>query len=222
MLTETPHCKPNTEWAYSSLGFCFLGEIIHRISGMRAEDFIIENIVKPLGMNDTFYNLPEGVFGRVCVNTEWDIPKIEDEGEKENHLWSKLPKTGWGMYSTLSDLNIFNQMMLNNGKFKDTRIIGRKSVENLTHPHFNGQNLRNYCWGADELHDCGLGFEVMNYKPFNQMTVGTYGHEGAGVSWSYIDPKEEFIASMFLPYYNGEFNFIPIHRTKYVVWGGII
>jgi CubicO group peptidase (beta-lactamase class C family) len=113
-------------------------------------------------------------------------------------------------------------MMHSGGKFNGERIIGRKSVENLIHPHLNGQNLRNYCWGADEVHDCGLGFEVMNYKPFNQMSVGTYGHEGAGVSWSYVDPKENFIASMFLPYHNGQFNIIPVHRTKYVVWSGLL
>jgi hypothetical protein len=33
---------------------------------------------------------------------------------------------------------------------------------------------------------------------------------------------KDFTAPMFLPYCNGEFNFIPIHRTKYVVWGGMI
>ena len=222
MLTQPPHCKPNTQWAYSSFGFCFLGEIIHRISGMSAEDFIMENIVKPLGMKDTFYDVPEESFGRICVSNEHDIPTTKEEREGEGDVWSKLPRTGWGLYSTLDDLNIFSRMMHNNGAFNGARIIGRKSVENIIYPHLSGQNLRNYCWGADELHDCGLGFEVMNNKPFNQMTIGTYGHEGAGVCWSYVDPKEDFIASMFLPYYNGVFNMIPIHRTKYVVWGGLV
>jgi CubicO group peptidase (beta-lactamase class C family) len=62
----------------------------------------------------------------------------------------------------------------------------------------------------------------MSGKQVNHMSPGTYGHEGAGVSWSYVDPKEDFIASMFLPYYNGEFNLIPIHRTKYIIWSGLV
>jgi CubicO group peptidase (beta-lactamase class C family) len=222
MLTQPPHCEPNTQWAYSSRGFCFLGEIVSRISGKPFEEFVIENIVKPLGMKDTFYDLPEGFIDRVVVNVEGDVPWTKEERARENSVWAKLPRAGWGLYSTLSDLNIFSQMMNNNGIYKGARIIGRKSVENIIHPHLNGQNLRNYCWGADELHDCGLGFEVMNNKPFNQMTTGTYGHEGAGVSWSYVDPKEDFIASMFLPYYKGQFNIIPIHRTKYVIWSGLV
>jgi len=224
MLTQAFHCKPNTQWTYSSFGFCFLGEIIKRISGKTAEDFIIENIAKPLGMKDTFYDVPEELFGRVCVTNEHDILGTKEERERleREDAWSKLPRTGWGLHSTLGDLNIFSQMMHNNGSLNGARIIGRKSVENIIFPHLNGQNLRNYCWGADDLHDCGLGFEVINNKPFNQMTTGTYGHEGAGVCWSYVDPKEDFIASMFLPYYNGQFNMIPIHRTKYIVWGGLV
>jgi len=222
MLTQPPHCPVNTQWAYSSFGFCFLGEIIKRITGSSAENFILENITMPLGMNDTHYDLPKEKLERYCVCCEWEIPDNDNNDENKNDPWFLLPGTGWGLKSTLGDLNIFNQMMHNGGKHNGVRIIGRKSVENIVLPHLNGQNMRNYCWGADELHDCGLGFEVMNNKPFNQMTVGTYGHEGSGVCWSYVDPKEDFIASMFLPYYNGEFNIIPIHRTKYIVWGGLI
>ncbi|MDR1689648.1 MAG: beta-lactamase family protein [Clostridiales bacterium] len=229
-LTKPPFCKPNTQWAYSTMGFAYLGEIISRISGKTAEDFITENIAEPLGMTDTFFEVPEDKAGRVIVNTEWALPRTKAENEKRTAKHHEkleykdfhIPATGGGIYSSLNDLNIFSQMMHSGGKFNGVRIIGRKSVENLIHPHLNGQNLRNYCWGADEVHDCGLGFEVMNYKPFNQMSVGTYGHEGAGVSWSYVDPKENFIASMFLPYYNGQFNIIPIHRTKYVVWSGLL
>ncbi|MDR0293273.1 MAG: beta-lactamase family protein [Oscillospiraceae bacterium] len=222
MLTQPPHCKPNTEWAYSSYCFCMLGEIIQRISGKKLEDFVMENIVTPLHMKDTFYELPEELFDRVCVTTEWEIPR--KRSNKEENIWDKVPPGGWGICSTPADLSLFGQMLLNNGSLNGTRIIGRKSVENLVHPHLKNSNFRNYCWGADEIqnHHCGLGFEVMADKPFNQMSEGTYGHEGSGVSWFYVDPKEEFIASVFMPYYEGNFNLIPIHRTKYVIWAGLI
>ncbi len=228
MLTRPFHCPPNTEWVYSSSCFNILGEIIKRISGKEAEDYIMENIVNPLGMTDTYFEVPKEKFDCMIVNTEWSVP-IEKKDKKEpdwlkdvKHKNFHLPKTGGGIYSTLADINTFNQMLHNGGKWNNVRIISRKSIENMTHPHLNGQNMYNHCWGANELHDCGLGFEVMNYKPFHQMTIGTYGHEGAGVSWSYVDPKEDFIASVFLPFKNGEFNMTPIHRSKYILWGGIV
>ena len=230
MLTQPFHCKPNTQWIYSSPCFCILGEVVKRISGMAFETYVMENIVKPLGLKDTFYDIPKDKLERVIVACEHEIPDHdEDESEsdeKSSHgddkHWALLPRAGWGLYSTLADQNIFSQMLLNNGFFNNQRIIGRKSVENLTHAHLYHDNFRNYCWGADKVHEFGLGFEVMSKKQTNHMTPGTYGHEGAGVCWNYADPKENFIAGMFLPYHNGEFNIKPIHRSKYIIWSGLI
>ncbi len=220
LLTQQPRRKPNEEWIYSSHCFCILGEIIQRISGKQLGEFVKENILNPLGMNETFYDLPDEVFGRVCVTNEHEVPT--PAAERKSGPWSLLPQGGWGISSTLADINKFGRMLLNNGSLDGVRIVGRKSVENMSWSHLKHDNLRNYCWGADEVHYCGLGFEVMTNKPFNHMTEGTFGHEGAGVCWLYIDPKEDFVANVFMPYYSGQFNLIPIHNTKYVIWSGLL
>lgn len=46
--------EPGKEWRYSSTGFTILSEIITRVSGVFAEKYIIDNIAKPLGMDNTF------------------------------------------------------------------------------------------------------------------------------------------------------------------------
>lgn len=243
-LTEAPHCPPNKEWAYSTRCFSLLGEIIQRITGQRAEDYIIENIAIPLRLTDTFFDVPESQYDRMIVSCDWQIPLSSDERHRRRLEWIekeqgadsisamfmkkydmrdlKIPQTGGGLHSSLKDLTTYGEMMLNNGILGGKRIISRKSLENITHSHLDGQNIPNFCWGADEIHNCGLGMEVMTGKPFHQMTEGTFGHEGAGVSWLYVDPKEEFVAAVFLPYYHGEFNIIPIHNSKYIIWGGLI
>lgn len=215
-LTGNPHKQPNTEWAYSSRCFWFLGIIIQRITGMTFEDYVMKNIVQPLGMEDTYFYVPEEKWDRVVIQTERGIPSHP----RENKIY--IPKSGGGLYSTVSDLFLFNSMLHNGGTLNNVRIIGRKSVENLVHNHLENSGLRNYCWGADEEAMHGLGFEVMGIRPFHNMSIGTYGHEGAGVSWTYVDPKEDFIASVFFPYYLGEFNMKAIHRSKYIIWGGIV
>jgi len=224
MLTQPFHCKPNTQWVYSSFGFCILGEIVKRISGKPLEDFVMENIVTPLGMSDTFYEVPKDKIDRVIICCEHEIPDNDYEPEGDDKHWALLPHGGWGLHSTLADLNVFSQMLLNNGFFNNQRIIGRKSVENLTHNHLYYNNIANYCWGngGENPHETGLGFEVWSKKQYNQISPGMFGHEGAGVCWNYADPKENFIAGMFLPYVNGEFNIKPIHRSKYVIWSGLI
>jgi len=44
---------PGDQFAYSNLGYIVLGYLLERISGQSYEEFIRENIFKPLGMNDS-------------------------------------------------------------------------------------------------------------------------------------------------------------------------
>ncbi len=45
--------QPGEQWAYTSLGYMVLGYLIERISGQTYEQFVQQNIFKPLGMNDS-------------------------------------------------------------------------------------------------------------------------------------------------------------------------
>jgi CubicO group peptidase (beta-lactamase class C family) len=62
--------KSGKEWRYSSIGFVILGEIIKRVSKMGYEKFIDENILKPLGMEDTYFNVPDEKVKRVSFTDE--------------------------------------------------------------------------------------------------------------------------------------------------------
>src|SRR6476646_6386642 len=41
------------QWAYTNLGYIVLGYLLEKISGESYEDFVRQNIFKPLGMNDS-------------------------------------------------------------------------------------------------------------------------------------------------------------------------
>ncbi|HEX5625453.1 MAG TPA: serine hydrolase domain-containing protein [Saprospiraceae bacterium] len=41
---------PNEKFAYSNLGYVLLGQLIEKASGLRYEEYIRENIIKPLGL----------------------------------------------------------------------------------------------------------------------------------------------------------------------------
>jgi len=45
--------QPGEQWAYTNLGYIVLGYLLERISGQTYEEFVQENIFKPLGMNDS-------------------------------------------------------------------------------------------------------------------------------------------------------------------------
>jgi CubicO group peptidase (beta-lactamase class C family) len=48
--------SPGTRWSYSNLGYVFLGQIIQRLSGDDFEVYIDKNILKPLGMNNSYFD----------------------------------------------------------------------------------------------------------------------------------------------------------------------
>jgi len=47
---------PGTHWSYSNLGYVFLGQIIERLSGDDFEVYIDKNILKPLGMTESYFD----------------------------------------------------------------------------------------------------------------------------------------------------------------------
>jgi CubicO group peptidase (beta-lactamase class C family) len=48
---------PGNRWSYSNLGYVFLGQIIERISGDDFEVYIDKNILKPLGMTSSYFDV---------------------------------------------------------------------------------------------------------------------------------------------------------------------
>lgn len=48
--------KPGTRWSYSNLGYVFLGQIIERLTGDDFEVYIDKNILKPLGMSESYFD----------------------------------------------------------------------------------------------------------------------------------------------------------------------
>jgi CubicO group peptidase (beta-lactamase class C family) len=47
---------PGSRWSYSNLGYVFLGQIIERLSGDDYEVYIDKNILKPLGMTQSYFD----------------------------------------------------------------------------------------------------------------------------------------------------------------------
>jgi CubicO group peptidase (beta-lactamase class C family) len=48
---------PGSRWSYSNLGYVFLGQIIERLSGDDFEVYLDKNILKPLDMRDSYFDV---------------------------------------------------------------------------------------------------------------------------------------------------------------------
>jgi hypothetical protein len=53
---EPPEFEPGQRWSYSNAGYIVLGYLVEKVSGRSYETFLVDNIFKPLGLNDTGYD----------------------------------------------------------------------------------------------------------------------------------------------------------------------
>src|SRR5262249_9400010 len=64
LATLPLNLQPGTQWEYSpSTGFDTLGRIIEILSGLSLEEFMRQRIFAPLGMNDSFFTVPQNRIG---------------------------------------------------------------------------------------------------------------------------------------------------------------
>ncbi|MFZ1808266.1 MAG: serine hydrolase domain-containing protein, partial [Cyclobacteriaceae bacterium] len=76
---------PGLSYEYSNLGFALLGNIINKVTGITYQQYINDNILKPLGMNDSkweYTEIPEDkiALGYHWVNEQWQEEPILHDG----------------------------------------------------------------------------------------------------------------------------------------------
>lgn len=226
-LADGMRLKPSEEWQYCSFGFCILGAVIEKITGISAEEYIQRNIIDPLGMKDTGFVLTPELAKRAIVRHERGEEYLNkiisgeiDSNAKEGNIWDKIPRTGGGIHSTPYDLTRFGNMMLGNGRLGDVRILGRPTVEKITTLQLH--NVPDHCWRSNNPdRRYGIGFDMRQGLDY-LYNDRTYFHEGAGACCMTIDPVEQLVAAFFVPFATDNWYSEPLYNTINIIWSGII
>lgn len=198
LATQPLLFEPGSAFAYG-LSTDVLGYLVEVVSGKPLDQFLSEEIFDPLGMNDTYFYLPDNKAGRLVTlyNVVDDVGLVAHEGsgtdiEVNDALYPIIgAKTyfsgGAGLSSTAHDYGLFLQMLLNDGEFNDARILGRKSVELMRTGRVD--------WDGDDIPDFGLGFAVVSDLGRNGelASPGAYAWGGAFDTSYWIDPHEDLI-----------------------------
>jgi CubicO group peptidase (beta-lactamase class C family) len=195
--------QPGTQWSYSSPGIEILGRIIEVCSGQKYEDFIDSQILRPLGMRDTFFYPPADKISRIAmVYVQKDGKLVRAPGTilggdpSKYRKGSIFPAPGWGLYSTAEDLLHVYRMMLNDGVYEGRRYLSPFSIHVMTEAHTAGIHPVGWMRGADY----GLAWEVVT-DPLGELaghSKGTYGHGGAFGTQGWIDPVKGLISILLI------------------------
>jgi uncharacterized protein YbbC (DUF1343 family)/CubicO group peptidase (beta-lactamase class C family) len=175
---------PGTRFIYSDVNFETLGEIVRRVSGETLDVYCAEHIFGPLGMRDTGFKPAASLRHRIA-------PTQYEHGSSGPVLWGVVhdPTSRFmggvaghaGLFSSVDDVSVFAQMLLNGGTYNGARILSPLSIEKMTTPQTppNKMILR------------GLGWDIASPFASNRgelFDVGSFGHTGYTGTSLWVDP----------------------------------
>jgi CubicO group peptidase (beta-lactamase class C family) len=180
---------PGEQWFYSASPDV-LSLLIEHFSGMSTIDFLQERLFGPLGMEDTFYNVPKTKQDRMAM-----LHVADSKGQVSLNP-QQMPMEGntvyggrGGLFSTASDYIKFCQLYLNKGRIQDEQLLSPKTIELMTENHV-GELYVNPGYGFS------IGFALlMDLSETHELgTVGQISWGGAYRTYFFIDPEEDMAA----------------------------
>tara|TARA_B100001057_G_scaffold389131_1_gene396781 strand:+ start:7184 stop:8299 length:1116 start_codon:yes stop_codon:yes gene_type:complete len=201
-MSEIPLAKePGTFWIYGP-SITIGAYLIEKLTGIKIDEFLKEEIFYPLQMQDTFFEIPKekkdrftnGYFlDKLGGYSLLDHPKNSPYTQKVTFC-----NPSGGLASTIEDLSNFYMMLLNRGTYKGQKILEKRTVELMTKDQLNG--IRNGKPNDDnhkpnEAIGFGMTFSVIKNiaaYPFPG-SQGSYGWHGSWGPYFRIDPKENMV-----------------------------
>lgn len=129
---ETPLLfDPGTRWEYG-INIDMAGKAIEAVTGRRLGEHLKENLLGPLGMEDTGFVISDSMRSRLA--------KVHQRGEdgKLQPIEFEIPQQpefdmgGGGMYGTCGDYLKFVRMVLNDGRVDDgTQVLRPETVQQM-------------------------------------------------------------------------------------------
>lgn len=157
--------RPGEKFLYSDINFMTMQIVLERVTCRRLDD-LVGDYTKILGMHDTYYNRgnkplhADHRFERT-VAEEFQIAVMGDKEPKrpqpvrgtvhDENAYSLDGVSGHaGVFSTVDDVAVLCQMILNNGTYNGHRVLSHDAVDLIFH-NFNTKF-------PEDAH--GLGFEL--------------------------------------------------------------
>ncbi|SEG92348.1 CubicO group peptidase, beta-lactamase class C family [Actinacidiphila yanglinensis] len=183
ILDAKPINPPGTTYLYSDLNMLSMQLVLEEVTGKPLDTLVREGITAPLHLTDTGYNPPASKLPRIAATeyqTSPDRGMVRGQVHDEN-AWALGGVAGHaGVFSTVDDLAVLAQTILNGGTYRGHRILSGDSVR-LMEENFN------QAFPGDSH---GLGFELDQIWYMGGLSgPQTLGHTGFTGTSLVIDPQ---------------------------------
>ncbi|GGL35091.1 serine hydrolase [Caulobacter rhizosphaerae] len=191
--------QPGSKFNYSPLeahGTAL--RLVEIVSGQPAEVFMQERIFQPLGMHDTYFNVPARKQNRI-------VPLVDRVDGQWAYADALLGRThmsyiagGGGLLSTVRDFMLFDLMLLNRGSLNGQRILKPQTVDLMSRDHVGALFKQ---WIPPITGHSGFGLSVRiveDPSKSNGRSKGAYGWGGAYGTETWVEPERDLVAAFFI------------------------
>lgn len=204
-IAAVPLCfQPGERWMYG-YSADVLGAIVEVVSGKKFGKFLKEELFDPLDMKDTAFFVPKDRLHRFAQYYDW----TEKEGlqvHRDSHLGEYYEENvafesgGAGLVSTLDDYSRFASMLVHKGKYKDQRILGRKTVEFMAQNHLTPRQRESLVWDSVKGYGYGCLMRVLMDQAVTcyNGSLGEFGWDGWTGNYVAMDFSEELVFLYFI------------------------
>src|SRR6266567_1885646 len=141
--------RPGTRMAYCNSGPPVAAYIVEKLTGQRFEDFVEQNLFRPIGMRTaTYFQSSPGTTTTL----------YHDDGKTPYHYWNILLRPAGSINASANDMAAYVQFYLNRGAVSGKRIVPAADIDRMEVPASTwaakdgmktGYGLSNY-WSVDD------------------------------------------------------------------------
>jgi methyl acetate hydrolase len=195
---------PGTRWEYG-INTDQLGRLVEKVSGQTLEDYFREHIFRPLGMTDTFFNVPPEKQGRVVALHVRQQDGSLAEPPPQPYRPVRFYSGDGGLFSTAGDYIKFERMILGGGKLGKKRILRSETVAQMSRNQIGDLTLvemrsqmpqlaKDPIRIPGSLEKFGLGFAINTNPVEGGRSAGSLAWAGIYNTFFWIDPPRKTCA----------------------------
>lgn len=196
--------QPGDRFIYGN-GYDVLAYFVEVVAGQPFDRYVHERVLAPLGMDDTFFQVPREKQPRLAktyLHEPGRALALRPASPDAYYLGGPgYPRGSGGLITTVDDFARFAQMLLKGGELDGRRILGPKTVQLMTTDQLIRLKEPNTFLQPFESYGFGVSVRVTLGGAPTPGSLGQFGWTGAATTYCSMDPRERTIALLFAQHY---------------------
>ena len=200
-LTTPLLFDPGDRWDYG-INMDWAGKMVEAVSGQSLGEYLRENLLGPLAMNDTAFRITDEMRARLAkIHQRGEDGALEPQMELEIPQDPEFEMGGGGLYGTVGDYLRFIRMILNRGRANGEQVLKPETVDMMSRNQMGDIRVCELKTAIPPLSrdaeffpglpkSWGLSFMINDEEAPTGRSAGSLGWAGLANSFFWIDPTK--------------------------------